>query len=123
MSKLSHAIGSTSVVWCPYRRCDIGTSCTEEHICGGTGLMGICEQYGHNCYAILQAVKVNRFQGADTDGHCLDINTPDNEYDRGPTNRNKKVVLNEDQPQWVVVIRGICWEEEAQTDGFDYDLR
>ncbi|CAH7684828.1 hypothetical protein PPACK8108_LOCUS19255 [Phakopsora pachyrhizi] len=48
---------------------------------------------------------------------------------RGPTNRNKKVGLNEDQSQWVVVIRGICWqrfilkEEEAQTDGLDYDLR
>ncbi|CAH7682994.1 hypothetical protein PPACK8108_LOCUS16205, partial [Phakopsora pachyrhizi] len=49
---------------------------------------------------------------------CLDITTPDNEYGRRPTNRNKKVGLNEDQSQWVVVIR-----EEAQTDRLDYDLR
>ncbi|KAI8455856.1 hypothetical protein BY996DRAFT_6594569 [Phakopsora pachyrhizi] len=36
----------------------------------------------------------------------LDITTPDDGYDRRPTNRDKKVGLNEDQFQWVVVIRG-----------------
>ncbi|KAI8444573.1 hypothetical protein BY996DRAFT_6575343 [Phakopsora pachyrhizi] len=58
---------------------------------------------------------------------CLDITTPDNEYDRGPTNRNKKFGLNAGQTQWVVVTRGDLlaevYPEEAQTDRLDYDLR
>ncbi|CAH7680282.1 hypothetical protein PPACK8108_LOCUS13334 [Phakopsora pachyrhizi] len=49
---------------------------------------------------------------------CLDITTPDNGYGRRPTNKNKKVGLNADQSQWIVVIR-----EEGQADRLDYDLR
>ncbi|CAH7689458.1 hypothetical protein PPACK8108_LOCUS24543 [Phakopsora pachyrhizi] len=40
------------------------------------------------------------------DGDLIRITTPDNGYDRRPTNRNKKVGLNEDQSQWAVIIRG-----------------
>ncbi|CAH7686554.1 hypothetical protein PPACK8108_LOCUS21217 [Phakopsora pachyrhizi] len=57
---------------------------------------------------------------------CLDITTPDNEYDRGPTNRDKKVALNGGQTQWVVVTRGDLLAEvypEVSKWKLDYDLR
>ncbi|CAH7674275.1 hypothetical protein PPACK8108_LOCUS9184 [Phakopsora pachyrhizi] len=40
LDKIWHTFRPGHVVWCPYKRCDKGTSCTEEHICGGTGLLG-----------------------------------------------------------------------------------
>ncbi|KAI8448903.1 hypothetical protein BY996DRAFT_6419140 [Phakopsora pachyrhizi] len=37
---------------------------------------------------------------------CLDITTPDNGCNRGPTTKNKKVGFNENQLQGVVLTRG-----------------
>ncbi|KAI8456003.1 hypothetical protein BY996DRAFT_8393636 [Phakopsora pachyrhizi] len=55
------------------------------------------------------------------------MTTPGDEEVRRPTNKNKKVGLNEGQFQWRVVTRRvICGQKsilESVSGGLDYDLR
>ncbi|CAH7684936.1 hypothetical protein PPACK8108_LOCUS19381 [Phakopsora pachyrhizi] len=80
-----------------------------------------------NAEGIGSANLINKSGQTMTQNDCLDITMPDSGYDRRPTNRDKKLGLNEGQFQWVVVIRGDLlagvYPKEAQADRLGYDLR